>query len=131
MDRNLSVIGFGLVTQLALAVPSSAATRFVNAAVATSGDGSSWALTGANASFKTLQEGIAAASSAGAGDEVWVAAGTYSPGSTSTSTFTLKENVAIRGGFTANTGNPTERYNDPAFVCILSGVFASGSGNVR
>jgi len=43
-----------------------------------------------------LQSALAAASS---GDEIWVAAGTYKPGNDRTSTFTLKDGVAIYGGF--------------------------------
>ncbi len=126
----LGIIGVATALLLGTAGVATAATWYVNANVATSGNGTSWQLTGATRSFKTLQEGIAAASSAGSGDEVWVAAGTYSPGSESGSTFTLKNKVRIRGGFTANTTIPSERYAEPALVCILSGVYVSGAGNV-
>jgi hypothetical protein len=55
-----------------------------------------------------------------AGDIVYVAAGTYYGG------FILKEGVTVMGGYTANSSNPTERYdimntNDPAHQSILDG----------
>lgn len=39
------------------------------------------------------------------GDEVWVAARTYSPGAVNTNTFTLKKGVKLYGGFPA-VGSP-------------------------
>jgi hypothetical protein len=133
MNRKveLAIIGFAFAGALGLATPANAATWFVNSAVATSGNGTSWNLTGPTRSFKTLQEGIMAASSS-AGDEVWVAPGNYSPGSTTASTFTMKENVAIIGGFTANLSNPSERNSNPLTNgTVLTGVFATGMGNVQ
>jgi hypothetical protein len=55
-----------------------------------------------------------------AGDTVFVAVGTYHGG------FTMKEGVIVKGGYTANKDNPTERYNimetdDPAQQSILDG----------
>lgn len=106
---------------------STAQTRFhVNQAVATSGDGKSW-----GAAFKTLQEGINAASSSVA-DEIWVAKGTYIPNtnyygtrydlpSTSkTMTFYLKKPIRIFGGFTGTETALAQR-NWEANETILSG----------
>jgi hypothetical protein len=57
---------------------------------------------------------------ASSGDIVYVAVGTYSGG------FVMKEGVTVQGGYTANSNNPTERYNvletdDPAKQSILDG----------
>ena len=75
-------------------------------------DGTSW-----NLASGDLQATI---EKAAAGDAVYVAAGTYSGG------FFMKEGVQVKGGYTANSGNPTERYEvqettDPAKQSILDG----------
>lgn len=54
-----------------------------------------------NRAFHTVQQGLAAAgNTAGVIDEIWVAQGTYTPGTLQTSTYTLKDNVKLYGGFT-------------------------------
>lgn len=67
---------------------------------------------------------------AGSSDQIWVAAGTYKPsavwpsGSTDsrTATFTMKDGVAIYGGFAGNETDPSQRNPDPATNnTILSG----------
>ncbi|WP_164490066.1 choice-of-anchor Q domain-containing protein [Runella sp. SP2] len=82
-------------------VLSTTARWYVNAAIGTPGNGTSW-----NCAFKDLQSALAVASS---GDEIWVAAGTYKPnadlyGNTSpansrTKTFVMKNGVKIYGSF--------------------------------
>ena len=74
--------------------------------------GSSWRLASGD-----LQSTIEKAS---AGDNIYVAVGTYSGG------FVMKEGVQVKGGYTANINDPTERYNltettDPAKQSILDG----------
>jgi hypothetical protein len=74
-----------LTLLLCAAGPACAGTFFVDGRVAASGDGGSWA-----EAFRTEGEGL---TSATAGDEVWVAAGTYEE------SIVLKSEVALLGGF--------------------------------
>jgi parallel beta-helix repeat protein len=72
---------------------------YVNQAVAASGDGTSWAT-----AFKTLQEALQL--SCPSVTQIWVAKGTYYPGTLRTDSFVMKNNLAIYGGFSGN-GNET------------------------
>jgi len=54
------------------------------------------------------------------GDEIWVQAGIYKPGSNLTDTFTLKDGVSIYGGFTGSETSRNDRDPD-ANVTVLSG----------
>ncbi|PDW01675.1 hypothetical protein CJ255_17995, partial [Candidatus Viridilinea mediisalina] len=92
---------------------------YVRAGASGANDGTSWA----NA-FPTLQDALAVATS---GQQIWVAAGTYYPdegdGQTDndrSSTFLLRENVAIYGGFAGNE-TALEQRDWLANVTILSG----------
>lgn len=90
------------------------AIRYVNAAATGANDGASW-----NDAYKELRDALAAAQS---GDEIWVAAGRYTPhASDRTVSFALKSSVALYGGFPA-TGNPLMPDRDPAtHKSILTG----------
>ncbi|MDX9972605.1 MAG: PKD domain-containing protein, partial [FCB group bacterium] len=70
---------------LLAAPPALAAVWFTDSRVAASGDGASWTL-----AKKTVGEAITASA---AGDEIWVATGTY------VQSITLKQGVALYGGF--------------------------------
>jgi parallel beta-helix repeat protein len=90
-------------------------------------DGKSWA----NA-FRTLQQALATAGVSG--DQIWVAAGTYYPdegnGATDndrTSSFNLKNNVAIYGGF-AGTETMLSQRNWATNVTVLSGDLQQNDG---
>ncbi len=96
-----------LCTAAAAAGSAHAAIRYVNVGLATgSNDGSSWA----NA-YRGV-DGIATAVTASvAGDEVWVAAGTYRPTATTSRTVSivLKTGVGIYGGFAGSEATRDER----------------------
>lgn len=83
-----------------------------HSSAASSPDGASW-----STAYPTLQ---AALSVATANSEIWVAVGTYTPGSARTDSFILRQDVAVYGGFV---GNETyrEARNWSAHVTILSG----------
>lgn len=87
---------------------------YVKADAAGAGDGTSWAY-----AYSDLQDALAMAVP---GDDIWVAAGTYTPGvpDDRSATFRLKSGVGIYGGFTGTEVLPSER--DPAAnLTILSG----------
>ncbi|MDX2114573.1 MAG: right-handed parallel beta-helix repeat-containing protein [Planctomycetota bacterium] len=92
---------------LVVATSASAATRFVNAAAAPGGDGSSWAT-----AYNSLQTALA---SAGAGDELWVARGVYTPTSDANRniSFIIPAGVTVRGGFAGDEDSPKDRPADP------------------
>jgi len=98
---------------------------YVNAAnTSGSQDGTSWAT-----AFSNLQQGLRAALNAVGPDEVWVAAGTYTPdtcvsGCTDSivrgATFLLRNETALLGGFTGTETQKTQR-NPWTNPTILSG----------
>ncbi len=99
------------------ACPSDAAVRFVNGNATGANNGTSWT----NA-FTRLQNALSAAS---AGDEIWVAQGTYKPATTALPTtrflsFEMKTSVSIFGGFRGTETLRSQR-NPNANVTVLSG----------
>ncbi|MBN2781247.1 MAG: hypothetical protein JXR21_04720, partial [Candidatus Marinimicrobia bacterium] len=57
-------------------------------------------------SYTDLSDAIAAAQS---GDEIWIAAGTYTPGYNREDSFSLKEGVKLYGGFYGGEMNRSDR----------------------
>jgi hypothetical protein len=103
---------------LLLGSPLFAATIYVDASRPDdSGDGLSWAT-----ARKYLQTALTAAQ---AGDQIWVAQGTYKPTTNPAAqnvSFAMKEGVAIYGGFTSGQMNLSDRNSDPETNnTILSG----------
>jgi hypothetical protein len=89
----------GPVADTPLPPMPSAERRFVK--VGGVGSGTSWE--DASSNIQAMMDELALA----AGGEVWVAAGKYTPGSTQTSTFTLKNHVKVYGGFPAGITSDT------------------------
>ncbi|MCR5862033.1 T9SS type A sorting domain-containing protein [Flavobacterium sp. J372] len=98
-----------------LGTASAQTIRYVKPVASGNGSGTSWG----NAS-NNLQAMITASA---AGDQVWVAAGTYKPGTASsarTVTFTLKSGVKVYGSFAGNETSVNQR-NIAANPTTLSG----------
>ncbi|MFH2093159.1 MAG: choice-of-anchor Q domain-containing protein [Pseudomonadota bacterium] len=75
---------------------SMAGVIYVKKEAAGAQTGATWAT-----AFHSLTQALSAAS---AGDKIWVAAGTYTPGNNRTDYFALKNNVIVYGGFAGNEG---------------------------
>jgi hypothetical protein len=105
------------------AVPSAAGARWhVDAGAPADGDGSSWA--------RAARDLAAVLAKVRAGDQVWVAGGTYRPaarGGPRDARFTLSAHVAVFGGFAG--GETALAQRDPiAHVTILDGDLAGDDG---
>ncbi|MEM8611552.1 MAG: DUF4114 domain-containing protein [Cyanobacteria bacterium P01_H01_bin.105] len=73
---------------------------YVQANAPNTNDGSSWG------TATSLQTALASAS---AGDEIWLAQGTYSPGNNPTDTFTVNQAVQLYGGFDGTEATRNQR----------------------
>lgn len=95
-----------------LSFPLFASVVYVNKNAAGLNNGSSW-----TDAFTNLQSGLSAAVS---NDEIWVAAGTYVPGTNRTDTFQLKQWGGLYGGFNGAETNRNQR-DWTNNITILSG----------
>lgn len=94
---------------------AAAAVIYVNSHAAPGGDGASWAH-----AFNHLQDALTKAASTSGPDQIWIAAGTYTPQGGNASTFVLPDNVALYGGFKGTETTLSNR-NPYKNVTILSG----------
>ncbi len=89
-----------------------AATIYVKAG--SSGGGTDW-----TDAYGDLQTALAAASE---GDEIWVAAGTYKPGTNRTDSFVMRRRVKLYGGFEGVVSETSLSHRKPdVHLTILSG----------
>ncbi len=107
------------------ACSTQAATIFVDSTATGLGDGTSW-----TDAYPDLQPALLAAV---AGDEIWVANGTYYPGvqGNPAATFDLKNGVGLYGGFEGAGGAEETMLSQRDWfsnICILSGDLDSSGG---
>ncbi len=110
----LGIVCVGLVGTLPAQTGNAQSVLYVNADAVEAGDGTSWV-----DAYNDLQDALAVAV---AGDQIWVAAGTYVPGGPGDriATFQLRTGVGIYGGFAGTEASRDER--DPATnLTVLSG----------
>ncbi|WP_020567730.1 T9SS type A sorting domain-containing protein [Neolewinella persica] len=108
---------FLLLLCLAVFTGGLSAQVFVNAAAAPGGDGTSWAT-----AYSSLSDALTAAST---GDELWVAAGTYT--TPADSSFYIDKTLSVLGGF-AGTETAAGAADPAANVTILSGDVMGNDG---
>lgn len=117
--RRIARAIFAFAAALGASAPAHAETLFVNAALTTgANDGTSWP--NAFQGRLAVQSALALAQ---AGDEIWVAQGTYAPGAPGApplSTFDVPNGVALLGGFLGNETAADQR-NHSANPTILTG----------
>lgn len=103
--------------------PSFAATFYVTVSGSGSMNGSSWANAYASTSLQTAING------ASSGDQIWVACGTYKPttGSNRDISFSLKNGVAVYGGFQGTETSLSQRSISCSSCTILSGEIGSSN----
>jgi len=94
---------------------------YVNAAATANGDGSSW-----DTAYTDLQTALANARLCSQITEIWVAKGTYKPGTSRNASFSMKAGVKIYGSFAGTETNLSER---TAAVMVSNKSILSGDLN--
>ena len=104
INRTLQSAFVAALALLISAAPNAHAQKlFVNQNATGAGTGASW-----TDALTTLQEALQQ-TELGLADEVWVAAGTYSPGTNQTDTYLLVDGITLIGGFAGTESTINER----------------------
>lgn len=94
---------------------------YVTAQAPAGGNGQDWAQAYAN-----LQDALAAAAQTSGAHQIWVATGTYKPGTNSNASFKVTDQTSVYGGFAGNETSFSQR-NIAANPTTLSGDLAGNA----
>lgn len=83
---------------------ATSAIVYVNAGAAPGGNGQDWAH-----AYRSLQDALTTAANTQGAKQIWVAAGTYKPGTSRTASFIVTDQTAIYGGFAGNETSLSQR----------------------
>ena len=112
IDHNYAGSAFSAAASFSVDFTNIPTQIYVNANATGTNDGSSW-----DNAYTSLQDALSTACFTG---DIWVAAGTYKPGTTPEDSFNLPQGVTILGGFNGTETSADER-NWQANPTILSG----------
>jgi predicted outer membrane repeat protein len=99
-------------------------TLLVDADATGAADGTSWA-----DAYPSLADGLAYVATCGNVSEVWVADGTYTPGSSASDTFALQSGLSILGGFDGTETMADQRDPDANLTILAGDVDGNDGGN--
>ncbi|HYO24293.1 MAG TPA: hypothetical protein VEQ85_05025, partial [Lacipirellulaceae bacterium] len=115
----LALTALGALTAASALASHPADVIYVDDSAMGANNGSSWP-----DAYESLQDGLAHANS---GDEIWVAAGIYTPGANRSDTFQLENGVEVYGGF-AGGETQREQRDWEANRTVLSGDIDDNDG---
>jgi len=118
-NRAIQVVGSSILfATCVLFTPARAAIVYLDADATNANNGTSWV-----DAYTNLQDAITGAVP---GTEIWVAEGTYLPGQSRDSSFSIPQGVALYGGFSGVESNRDERAWDTYSVTLSGDVGTSG-----
>ncbi len=107
-----------------LGVTECGVVRYVDRSAGGLKNGSDW-----SSAYRDLEEALLDASVSGNVDEIWVAEGVYTPGTSPAATYSLVDAVSVYGGFPPGGGDGTFGARDPAVrESVLSGDLNGDDG---
>lgn len=118
MRALIATISLGLFAMGAPIAADAGTTVYVNARAPVGGNGQDWAH-----AYTSLQDGLAAAAQTSGAHQIWVATGTYRPGTNPNASFKVTDQTLIYGGFFGTETSLSQR-NIAANPTTLSGDLA-------